>query len=87
MIANTPTPPYYAVIFTNTLSDDTTGYEEVANRMVELAEQQPGYLGMESVRDGLGITVSYWQSLDAIKEHIILCWALFQSQHSFEFRF
>jgi len=86
MIANTPTPPYYAVIFTNTLSDDTTGYEEVANRMVELAEQQPGYLGMESVRDGLGITVSYWQSLDAIKEHIILCWALFISQHSFEFK-
>lgn len=42
MIANTPKPPYYAVIFTNTFSDDTTGYEEVANRMVELAEQQPG---------------------------------------------
>ncbi|RZF87152.1 antibiotic biosynthesis monooxygenase [Pseudoalteromonas sp. S4488] len=67
MIANTPKPPYYAVIFTNTLSGDTAGYEEVANRMVELAEQQPGYLGIESVRDGLGITVSYWQSLDAIK--------------------
>ncbi|WP_462165310.1 antibiotic biosynthesis monooxygenase family protein [Pseudoalteromonas sp. GB43] len=67
MIANTPKPPYYAVIFTNTLSDDTAGYEEVANRMVELAEQQPGYLGIESVRDSLGITVSYWQSLDAIK--------------------
>lgn len=65
MIANTPKPPYYAVIFTNTLSGDTAGYEEVANRMVELAEQQPGYLGIESVRDGLGITVSYWQSLDA----------------------
>ena len=67
MIANTPKPPYYAVFFTNTLSDDTAGYEEVANRMVELAEQQPGYLGMESVRDGMGITVSYWQNLDAIK--------------------
>ncbi|MBE0350880.1 hypothetical protein PLIP_a0249 [Pseudoalteromonas lipolytica LMEB 39] len=39
----------------------------MANRMVELAEQQPGFLGMESVRDGVGITVSYWQSLDAIK--------------------
>lgn len=39
----------------------------MANRMVELAEQQPGFLGMESVRDAVGITVSYWQSLDAIK--------------------
>lgn len=67
MIATTPTPPYYAVIFTNTLSENTAGYEEMANRMVELAEQQPGFLGMESVRDGVGITVSYWQSLDAIK--------------------
>ena len=67
MIANTPKPPYYAVIFTNTLSDDTTGYEEMAYRMVELAEQQPGYLGIESVRDGLGNTVSYWQNLDAIR--------------------
>ncbi|WP_462168849.1 antibiotic biosynthesis monooxygenase family protein [Pseudoalteromonas lipolytica] len=67
MIATTPNPPYYAVIFTNTLSENTAGYEEMANRMVELAEQQPGFLGMESVRDGVGITVSYWQSLDAIK--------------------
>lgn len=67
MIATTPKPPYYAVIYTNTLSENTAGYEEMANRMVELAEQQPGFLGMESVRDGVGITVSYWQSLDAIK--------------------
>lgn len=67
MIATTPKPPYYAVIFTNTLSENTAGYEEMVNRMVELAEQQPGFLGMESVRDGVGITVSYWQSLDAIK--------------------
>lgn len=67
MIATTPKPPYYAVIFTNTLSENTAGYEGMANRMVELAEQQPGFLGMESVRDGVGITVSYWQSLDAIK--------------------
>ena len=67
MIANTPKPPYYAVIFTNTLSDDTAGYEEVVYSMVVLAEQHRGYLGMESVSDGLGITVSYWQSLDAIK--------------------
>lgn len=39
----------------------------MADRMVELAEQQPGYLGMESVREGaVGITVSYWDSVDAI---------------------
>lgn len=42
MIATTPKPPYYAVIFTNTLSENTAGYEEMANRMVELAEQQLG---------------------------------------------
>jgi heme-degrading monooxygenase HmoA len=44
------------------------GYEQMAERMLELARQQPGFLGVESVRDaaGLGITVSYWQSLEAI---------------------
>ena len=66
-IANTPTPPYYAVIFSNELADNTEGYEQTAHRMVELAMQQPGYLGHESVRDGLGITVSYWQDEAAIK--------------------
>lgn len=35
--------------------------------MVELAQQQPGYLGHESARDGLGITVSYWKSLEDIR--------------------
>jgi len=57
-----PAPPYYAVIFTNQLSDDTKGYENMADAMFELARKQPGYLGMESTRDavGLGITVSYW---------------------------
>jgi heme-degrading monooxygenase HmoA len=43
------------------------GYEAMAEEIVRLAELQPGYLGHESVRDGLGITVSYWESLDAIK--------------------
>ncbi len=67
-IANTPKPPYYAVIFSNELSDNTTGYEETANRMIELAGQQPGYLGHESVRDELGITISYWQDEQSIKQ-------------------
>lgn len=65
MFAATPRPPYYAVIFSSQLSEQATGYRELANRMVELAAAQPGFLGMESVRDvsGNGITVSYWRSL------------------------
>ena len=66
--AKTPEPPYYAVIFTSERTDVDDGYGAVADRMVELATQQPGFLGVESVRDasGLGITVSYWASLEAI---------------------
>lgn len=77
MIAKTPPPPYYAVIFTNLRTDVAEGYGDTAEHMVELAQQQPGYLGHESVRDGLGITVSYWESLEAIRhwkqnaEHLI----------------
>lgn len=67
MIAATPTPPYYAVIFTNLRTDIDDSYGEMAEEMVRLAELQPGYLGHESVRNGLGITISYWQSLEAIK--------------------
>jgi heme-degrading monooxygenase HmoA len=66
-LAATPKPPYYAVIFTSTMSDDTKGYEDAANRMVQLAHKQPGFLGIESARESVGITVSYWQDLDAIK--------------------
>lgn len=67
MIAKTPKPPYYAVIFTNTLSDTTQGYQETAQLMEKLAQEQKGYLGHESARDSLGITVSYWSNLEAIK--------------------
>ncbi|WP_308447415.1 antibiotic biosynthesis monooxygenase family protein [Parachitinimonas caeni] len=69
MFANTPKPPYYAVIFTNQrAATDPEGYGLTAERMVELAAQQPGFLGVESVRgaDGFGITVSYWESEAAI---------------------
>jgi len=40
----------------------------MADRMAELASQQPGFIGVESVRDssGAGITISYWESLEAI---------------------
>ncbi len=68
MIAATPTPPYYAVIFTSQRSDGDHGYAGTAARMLELAQRQPGFLGVESAReDGLGITVSYWQSEVAIR--------------------
>jgi heme-degrading monooxygenase HmoA len=75
-----PRPPYYAVIFTsirNAQPDD--GYAAMATRMEELAREQPGFLGLESARsaDGLGITVSYWATEDAVlawgrhAEHLI----------------
>jgi heme-degrading monooxygenase HmoA len=66
-IANTPKTPYYAVIFSSHRTDGDNGYAEMAARMAELAAQQPGYLGMESAREGLGITVSYWESLETIR--------------------
>lgn len=60
---------YYAVIFTSNLSNDTADYSTVADKMEALAKQQPGFLGVESARDhaGLGITISYWESLEAIE--------------------
>ena len=67
MIAQTPKPPYYAVIFTSERTTIDDGYGKMAERMVALAEQQPGYLGHESARESVGITVSYWESLDAIR--------------------
>ncbi|ART56583.1 antibiotic biosynthesis monooxygenase [Acidovorax carolinensis] len=65
-LANTPAPPYYAVIFTSLRTEGDQGYGAMAERMVELAAQQPGFLGVESARDGLGITVSYWTDLASI---------------------
>ena len=66
--ARTPSPPYYAVIFANQRTDGDQGYGATADRMVELASAMPGYLGIESTRDetGFGITVSYWESEEAI---------------------
>ena len=66
-IANTPKPPYYAVIFSNLRTDVEGGYGDMAKRMVELASEQPGFLGVESARETLGITVSYWKDLNAIR--------------------
>ncbi len=67
-IAKTPEPPYYAVIFSSLRTADLDGYAETASRMVELAALQPGFLGVESVREDLGITVSYWSDLESIKK-------------------
>jgi heme-degrading monooxygenase HmoA len=67
MIATTPAPPYYAVIFTSLRTDGEAGYGDMAQRMVDLAAGQPGFLGIESAREELGITVSYWESLEAIR--------------------
>jgi heme-degrading monooxygenase HmoA len=66
--ARTPEPPYYAVIFTSTRTEVDEGYGAMSEKMVELAAGQPGFLGVESARgaDGLGITVSYWESEEAI---------------------
>jgi heme-degrading monooxygenase HmoA len=67
-ISKTPEPPYYAVIFTSTRTEWDRGYGKMAEKMNALAAEQPGYLGMETARtpEGLGITVSYWKSLEDI---------------------
>lgn len=67
LIVTTPAPPYYSVIFTSLLTPASQGYSEMAERMVLLAQQQDGFLGMESAREEVGITVSYWRDLAAIK--------------------
>lgn len=73
--------PYYAVIFTSIKSDDDLGYAEMANFMQLLASQQSGYLGFESARNELGISISYWKSLEDIQN-----WKL-QSEHALAQKF
>jgi len=67
LIADTPSTPYYAVIFSSIQNHNLDGYEEMAARMETLAAQQPGYLGIEAARSEIGITVSYWADLASIK--------------------
>jgi heme-degrading monooxygenase HmoA len=66
--AGTPEPPYFVVLFSSQRTPDDNGYAQTADRVMELARRQPGFLGAESTRDasGFGITVSYWASLEAI---------------------
>ncbi|GET33393.1 hypothetical protein PbJCM13498_22560 [Prolixibacter bellariivorans] len=68
MIAKTPKPPYYAVIFSSVRTEGDNGYAAMSDRMVELAKQQDGFIGVESARNELGITVSYWRDLDSIRK-------------------
>ena len=77
-IAQTPRPPYYAVILRLSEQRESRLWH-MADRMAQLARQQPGFLGVESVRgaDDFGITVSYWESEDAIQ-----CWKA-HSEHKF----
>ncbi len=75
--AITPDPPYYAVIFTSVRSETDAGYGEAAQRMLELAATQPGFLGFETAHQEIGISISYWATTDAIKawkanaEHVL----------------
>ena len=77
MIADTPQAPYFAVIFTSIRTEHDNGYGDMSHKMVELAKQQEGFLGVESARNEIGITVSYWKDLESIKkwknhaEHVI----------------
>jgi len=59
--------PYYAVIFTSTQTEHTEGYAEMSEKMEALAKQQKGFIAIDSAREDVGITVSYWESLEAIK--------------------
>ena len=71
--ATTPQPPYYAVIFTSVRHDGDNGYGAAAKQMFELASTQPGFLGFETARQEIGISVSYWSTPEAItawKENI-----------------
>lgn len=76
MIAKTPKPPYYAVVFTSIRSEGDFEYTQMSDKMLDLANKQEGFLGVESARSELGITVSYWESLEAIKK-----WKL-QTEHT-----
>ena len=66
MIVDNLKTPYYAVIFSTIVADNLEGYSDTADRMEELAKLQKGYLGIESARSEIGITVSYWQNLEDI---------------------
>ena len=67
-IANTPPTPYYTVIFTSHRTEGDNGCSKTAERMVDFATHEPGFLGVESTRESVGITVSYWADLESIRK-------------------
>src|SRR5208283_1810257 len=67
MIAKTPPPPYYAVIFTSARTTVDDGYVDMNDKLIALILKHPGYLGHESAREGIGITAAYFDSLESIK--------------------
>ena len=67
MITN-KTSPYYAVIFISKLKENALGYDKMEERMTELSKKQEGFLGMESCRNEIGITICYWKDLESIKK-------------------
>ncbi|HHH53049.1 MAG TPA: antibiotic biosynthesis monooxygenase [Bacteroidetes bacterium] len=68
MIIKTPPPPYYAVIFVSFQTNDTDGYSDISKKLSEIAKNQDGCYGEESVRDGMGISISYWKDLESIRK-------------------
>lgn len=66
-IARTPDPPYYVTIFTSMRTAGDHGYDEMAAAMASLSARQPGFLGMESAREGVGLTLCYWRDLESIR--------------------
>lgn len=73
MLANTPDPPYYAVIFSSLRNKGDKGYKEMSEKMISEVKKQPGFLGFESAREEIGITVSYWRDEESIlnwKNHL-----------------
>jgi heme-degrading monooxygenase HmoA len=68
MIAETPKPPYYVVIFTSIRTEGDNGYSDMGEKMIALAKLQDGFLGLEAARSEIGITVSYWRDLESIKK-------------------
>lgn len=70
MLTPTFEKPYYAVIFTSRRTNNVSGYEEMSNKTMEMVHGQEGFLGADSWRneEGIGVTISYWKSLDSIKK-------------------
>lgn len=68
LISSTPNPPYYAVIFTSIRKDGDYGYKDMSKKMADMAANSEGFLGMESAREDIGITVSYWKDLESIRK-------------------